>query len=31
MDGTYRTIHVVALRKNVEIRFKPGYFATVEQ
>jgi len=31
MDGTYRTIHVVALRKGVEIRFKPGYFATVEQ
>lgn len=31
MDGTYRTIHVVALRKGVEIRFKPGYFATAEQ
>lgn len=31
MDGTYRNIHVVALRKGLEIRFKPGYFASVEQ
>lgn len=30
MDGTYRTIHVVALRKGVELRAKPGYFATPE-
>ncbi len=28
MDGTYRTITVVAKRKGVELRFKPGYFAT---
>jgi VWFA-related protein len=31
MDGTYRTIRVVALRKGVDIRFKPGYFASAEQ
>jgi Ca-activated chloride channel family protein len=30
MDGTYRTIKVECLRKGVEIRFKPGYFATPE-
>ncbi len=30
MDGTYRTIHVVALRKGVRVRAKPGYFATAE-
>ncbi len=28
MDGTYRTIKVVCLRKDVEVRYKPGYFAT---
>lgn len=28
MDGTYRTIKVVALRKGVNLRSKPGYFAT---
>ncbi|HEV2351657.1 MAG TPA: VWA domain-containing protein [Terriglobia bacterium] len=31
MDGTYRTIRVVALRKGLEIRFKPGYFASAQQ
>lgn len=31
MDGTYRTIRVVALRKGLELRFKPGYFASSEQ
>jgi VWFA-related protein len=30
MDGTYRTIKVVSLRKGVELRAKPGYFATPE-
>jgi hypothetical protein len=30
MDGTYRTIKVESLRKGVEIRAKPGYFATPE-
>lgn len=30
MDGTYRTIRVVALRKGLEIRFKPGYFASAQ-
>lgn len=30
MDGTYRTIKVVALRKGLEVRSKPGYFATPE-
>ncbi len=30
MDGTYRTIRVVATRKGVEVRAKPGYFATPE-
>jgi VWFA-related protein len=30
MDGTYRTISVVSLRKGVEIHAKPGYFATQE-
>lgn len=30
LDGTYRTIRVVALRKGVQIRFKPGYFALAE-
>jgi len=28
MDGSYRAIKVVALRKGVEVRSKPGYFAT---
>ncbi len=28
MDGTYRAIKVVALRKGVNLRSKPGYFAT---
>lgn len=31
LDGTYRTIHVVALRKGVQVRSKPGYFALAEQ
>lgn len=31
MDGTYRTIRVVALRKGVEVRAKPGYFANYAQ
>lgn len=30
LDGTYRTIKVVALRKHVQVRSKPGYFATPE-
>jgi hypothetical protein len=30
LDGTYRAIRVVALRKGLEIRAKPGYFATPE-
>ena len=30
LDGTYRAIKVVALRREVRVRFKPGYFATVE-
>ncbi len=30
MDGTYRTIKVETLRKGVELRAKPGYFATPE-
>jgi Ca-activated chloride channel homolog len=30
LDGTYRAIRIVALRKDVRIRFKPGYFATSE-
>jgi VWFA-related protein len=29
-DGTYRTIRVVARRKNVKVRAKPGYFAATE-
>lgn len=28
LDGTYRTIKVVAVRKGVTLRSKPGYFAT---
>lgn len=28
LDGTYRKIRVVALLKNVTVRYKPGYFAT---
>ena len=28
LDGTYRNIKVVALRKNVTLRSKPGYFAS---
>lgn len=31
MDGTYRTIRVATHRRGVEIRYKPGYFASVEQ
>ena len=31
LDGTYRTIHVVVLRKGVKIRSKPGYFASAQQ
>jgi Ca-activated chloride channel family protein len=30
LDGTYRSIRVMALRRDVRVRFKPGYFATVE-
>jgi Ca-activated chloride channel homolog len=30
LDGTYRAIRVVALRREVRVRFKPGYFATAE-
>jgi VWFA-related protein len=30
MDGTYRSIHVVCLRKGVAVRAKPGYFATAQ-
>jgi VWFA-related protein len=30
LDGTYRSIQVVALRKGVRVRSKPGYFATAE-
>jgi len=30
LDGTYRAIKVVALRREVRVRFKPGYFATAE-
>jgi len=29
-DGTYRTIRVVARRKDVTVRAKPGYFAATE-
>ncbi len=28
LDGTYRTIKVVALRKGLILHYKPGYFAT---
>jgi Ca-activated chloride channel family protein len=31
LDGTYRKIHVVARRKGVVIRYKPGYFAASDQ
>ncbi len=31
IDGTYRAIRVVALRKGVRVRAKPGYFAAAEQ
>ncbi|MHB8653172.1 MAG: VWA domain-containing protein [Terriglobia bacterium] len=31
LDGTYRSIRVVVHRKGVEIRSKPGYFASPEQ
>jgi Ca-activated chloride channel family protein len=31
LDGTYRTIHVNALRKGVTVRAKPGYFAAAQQ
>lgn len=30
LDGTYRAIKVVASRREVRVRFKPGYFATSE-
>ena len=30
LDGTYRAIKVVTLRREVRVRFKPGYFATAE-
>lgn len=30
LDGTYRSIRVVALRKGVQVRSKPGYFALAE-
>ncbi|MBI1940812.1 MAG: VWA domain-containing protein [Acidobacteria bacterium] len=30
IDGTYRTIRVEARRKDIELRWKPGYFATAE-
>lgn len=30
VDGTYRTIRVEARRKDIELRWKPGYFATAE-
>ena len=30
LDGTYRSIKVIALRKNVRVRAKTGYFATEE-
>lgn len=29
-DGTYRSIRVVALRRDLTIRAKPGYFAPTE-
>jgi VWFA-related protein len=31
MDGTYRNIRVVAMRRNVQVRSKPGYFAMPEE
>ena len=31
LDGTYRTIRVVVLHKGVQIRSKPGYFASAEE
>ena len=31
LDGTYRKIRVVAERKGVVVRYKPGYFATGNQ
>ena len=31
LDGTYRKIRVVADRKGLIIRYKPGYFATTDQ
>ncbi|HET7213921.1 MAG TPA: VWA domain-containing protein [Terriglobia bacterium] len=31
LDGTYRKIRVIADRKGVIIRYKPGYFATNDQ
>jgi len=30
MDGTYRAITVETTRRGVELRWKPGYFATAE-
>jgi VWFA-related protein len=31
LNGTYRKIRVVAHRKGVTVRYKPGYFATTDQ
>lgn len=31
LDGTYRTVRVAVLRKGVQIRSKPGYFASAQQ
>jgi len=31
IDGTYRAIQVVVLRRGVEVRSKPGYFASAQQ
>lgn len=30
LDGTYRSIKVVATRRGVTLRWKPGYFASAE-
>ena len=30
MDGTYRTIKVVSMRRGIALRWKPGYFATTQ-
>ncbi len=31
MDGTYRSIRVIAMRKNIQVRAKPGYFAMPDE